>query len=107
MKRTRRGWFTTAWAGGAALIVFSTGVFVAPALAQNATWDPAVTTGGSWGNATNWLGGTPASGAANTATFGLDFSSGSSVTLDGNRTISTITTTSANPWSLNPGSSGI
>lgn len=77
------------------------------ALAQSASWNATATTGGSWGDNANWAGGTPASGAGNTATFGLDFVSGSSVTLDGSRTIGTISTTSANPWSLTEGSGGI
>jgi autotransporter-associated beta strand protein len=77
-----------------------------PAFAQSGSWSTAAITGGSWGNSTNWQSGVIASGAGNTAAFSLDFTSGASVTLDGSRTIGTVTTTSANPWSIDPGSGG-
>lgn len=73
------------------------------AFAESASWNATATNGGSWGASANWVGGVPASGAGNTATFGLNFVSGSSVSLDGARIIETITTTSATPWSLTEG----
>jgi fibronectin-binding autotransporter adhesin len=82
-------------------------VLSSQAFAQNASWNGTATTGGSWGAGANWDGGVPASGAGNTATFDLDFVSGSSVTLDETRTIGVISTTSINPWSLVEGSGGI
>jgi autotransporter-associated beta strand protein len=74
--------------------------------AQSGAWNTVATTGGSWGNVANWQGGMIASGSGNTATFALDFTAGASVTLDGSRTIGTVSTTSANPWSLDPGTGG-
>jgi autotransporter-associated beta strand protein len=75
------------------------------ARAQSANWNTAVTAGGSWGTPSNWQGGIP-SGAGNTAGFLLNFNSGASVTLDGSRTIGTVSSSSGNPWSLDPGTGG-
>jgi autotransporter-associated beta strand protein len=91
----------------ALLLVLWAATWSPHAFAQSASWNATATTGGSWGDPANWAGGSPASGAGNTATFGLDFDVGSSVTLDGPRTIGTIESTSANPWSLDEGSGGI
>jgi autotransporter-associated beta strand protein len=90
-----------------AMLVVWAAAWSPTAIAQSASWNGTATTGGSWGIGANWDGGTPASGAGNTATFDLDFVSGSSLTLDGTRTIGVIATTSVNPWSLVEGSGGV
>ena len=54
----------------------------------------------------NWQGGIVPSGSGNTAGFPLNFTTGASVTLDGNRVIGTILSSGANPWSLDPGTGG-
>jgi autotransporter-associated beta strand protein len=90
---------------GAAL-AFLMGAGTPAARAQSAFWNTAATAGGSWGTASNWQGGIVPSGSANSAGFILDFTAGASVTLDGNRTIGTIISSSANPWSLDPGTGG-
>ena len=82
------------------------GVGTPGALAQSAIWNTSVTAGGSWGIPSNWQGGTIPSGSTNTAGFGLDFTPGASVTLDGDRIIGTIQSSGANPWSLDPGTGG-
>jgi autotransporter-associated beta strand protein len=46
------------------------------------------------------------SGAANTAGFALDFTSGASVTLDGDRVIGTILSSSVTPWNIDSGTGG-
>ena len=74
--------------------------------AQSAFWVTSVTAGGSWGTPSNWQGGTVPSGSGNSAGFVLDFAVGASVTLDGSRTIGTVISSSANAWSLNPGTGG-
>jgi hypothetical protein len=83
-----------------------TGAGASATVAQDGSWNSTATAGGSRGDSTNWVGGVIASGAGNTATFGLNFGSGASVTLDGDRTIGTVFTSSANPWSLDPGTGG-
>src|SRR5688572_1114151 len=85
---------------------FLAGVGSSPALAQSADWNTAATAGGSWGIPTNWQGGIVPSGVANTAGFALDFLAGSTVTLDGDRLIGTILSSSATPWSIDAGSGG-
>ena len=90
----------------AALALLVLAAAAGPATAQSAFWNTTATTGGSWGTPTNWQGGTPASAAGNTAAFILDFTSGASVTLDGNRTIGTVISSGANPWSIDPGTGG-
>jgi autotransporter-associated beta strand protein len=76
------------------------------ARAQSAFWNTAATAGGSWSTASNWQGGIVPSGAGNSAGFILDFNPGASVTLDGSRTIGTVISSSANPWSIDPGTGG-
>jgi autotransporter-associated beta strand protein len=89
---------------GIALALMLGGATAAPA--QTNFWNPAVTGGGSWGTASNWVGNIIPAGSVNTAGFALDFTSGALVTLDGNRTIGTVTSSSANPWTLDPGTGG-
>jgi autotransporter-associated beta strand protein len=91
---------------GAALVFLMT-AGTPVALAQSAFWNTAATAGGSWGTPSNWQGGIVPSGAGNAAGFVLDFNSGASVTLDGNRVIGTVISSSANPWSLDPGLGGV
>jgi autotransporter-associated beta strand protein len=74
--------------------------------AQSAFWSIGATSGGNWGNPANWQGGTVPSGSGNSAGFALDFTPGASVTLDGSRTIGRVISTSANPWSIDPGTGG-
>jgi autotransporter-associated beta strand protein len=77
-----------------------------PAGAQSALWNPADPAGGSWGDPANGLGGAAPAGAGHTAGFVLDFTPAASVTLDGGRAIGTVISTSANPWTLDPGTGG-
>ena len=65
------------------------------AVAQSGTWSS--TTGGNWSNSANWQGGAIASGSGNTATFNL--SSGTTVTLDSNYTLQSLSFSTAN-WTL-------
>jgi autotransporter-associated beta strand protein len=65
------------------------------AVAQSGTWSSV--TGGNWSNSANWQGGTIASGSGNSATFNL--SSGTTVTLDSNYTLQSLSFTTAN-WTL-------
>jgi autotransporter-associated beta strand protein len=76
------------------------------ALAQSAFWNTEATGGGSWAVPSNWQGGTVPSGSTNSAAFALDFTSGASVTLDGNRVIGSILSTGANPWNIAAGTGG-
>jgi autotransporter-associated beta strand protein len=92
-------WFVTVSA-------FLAGGGTQAALAQSAFWSTTATAGGSWGTPSNWQGGTVPSGPGSVAGFALDFTAGASVTLDGVRTIGTVFSTSANPWSLDPGFGG-
>jgi autotransporter-associated beta strand protein len=87
-------------------LAFLTGTGTPFARAQTISWNTRATSGGSWGNAGNWEGGVIPSGTDVTAAFNINFLSGSSVTLDGNRTVGTVTTTSVNPWSIDPGTGG-
>jgi hypothetical protein len=87
-------------------IVILAGMTPSVVRAQSGAWNTAATAGGSWGDVANWQGGMIASGSGNTATFALDFTAGASVTLDGSRTIGTVSTSSANAWSLDSGTGG-
>ncbi len=102
--RIRRGIAALARLGAA--FAFLMGVGIPGAQAQSADWNTAATAGGSWGTATNWQGGIVPSGTGNTAGFTLNFNAGASVTLDGNRTIGTILSSGANPWSIDTGTGG-
>src|SRR3954463_4812418 len=82
------------------------GVGTPAARAQTVFWNTSSAAGGSWGNSSNWQGGVVASGSGTTAAFALNFNAGASVTLDGSRTIGTVSTTSANSWSLDTGTGG-
>src|SRR6476661_7124689 len=88
----------------ATAISLLTGCGSPAALAQSAFWSTSATAGGSWGNPANWQGGTVPAGSGNAAGFVLNFNAGASVTLDGDRTIGTVISASANPWSIDPGS---
>jgi autotransporter-associated beta strand protein len=87
-------------------LAFLAGAGAPAALAQSAFWSTAAAAGGSWGTPANWQGGTVPSGSGNSAGFVLDFTAGASVTLDGSRTIGAVISSSANPWSLDPGTGG-
>jgi autotransporter-associated beta strand protein len=106
MSASKRGGVVALMRVGTALVFLMTAGTPA-ALAQSAFWDPAKVDGGSWGIADNWQGGNVPSGAGNAAGFVLDFNSGASVTLDGNRVIGTVISAGANPWSLDPGLGGV
>jgi autotransporter-associated beta strand protein len=65
------------------------------AVAQSGTWS--AVSGGNWSDAANWQGGTIASGSGNAATFNL--SSGTTVTLDSNYTLQSLSFSNPN-WTL-------
>lgn len=88
---------------GAALAVLA-GAGSSDVHAQSGTWTAGA--GGRWGDAPNWQGNVIASGAGSTASFPLDLNTGASVTLDVDRTIGTVSTTSATPWSIDLGTPG-
>jgi fibronectin-binding autotransporter adhesin len=73
-------------------IAFASAILLASSLltrGADGTWNNAA--GGSWTNSADWLGGTIADSAANTANFNtLDITAATTVTLDVSRTIGTV-----------------
>ena len=77
-------------------------------LGDNGVWTSA--TGGSWTNTSKWLNGVIATGANRSADFStLNLTANATVTLDGTRTLGSLTfgdTTPSHTWTLATGSSG-
>ena len=77
----------------------------AAASANNvATWTPA--TGGSWAAAANWSTGKIPNAAGDSATFGPSITTAATVTLDGSKTVGSLTFNSPNSYTIAPGTGG-
>jgi autotransporter-associated beta strand protein len=79
-------------------------LLLATSASAQSTYNWTSATDGSWGNSTNWTTtGVPGTVATDLAVFNTA-STGPIITLDGNRTLSSLTFGSTNPaWTLNPG----